>query len=250
MSWISGRSGSTEIIFEKSYPQVLEGLYRRNFFAYSVSTVTDDLMEIDMPLFIENEAAYEAAIERNIAANRRKTGARKFATLFADADAIIDFVETRVSDAQVAHWARFGRGMEEASFIDACWAGLQTFGGLTEKQGLAVRSIIAKNAERKAQYRAEALTKVHVGTVGERRDFDLTVRFTTSYDTEWGTTWVFVMEDAEGNVVVYKGSAWLWNAAKNMVEKGDKISLKATVKEHGERDGVKQTIISRPKQKL
>ncbi|KPK59034.1 MAG: hypothetical protein AMJ59_12740 [Gammaproteobacteria bacterium SG8_31] len=207
-------------------------------------------MEIDMPLFIENEAAYEAAIERNIANNRRKTGARKFAALFEDATAIIDFVETRVSDAQVAHWARFGRGMEEASFIDACWAGLQTFGGLTEKQGLAVRSIIAKNAERKAQYRAEALTKVHVGTVGERRDFDLTVRFVTDFETQFGITNVFVMEDAEGNVVVYKGAGSLYNADGQFAVKGDKISVKATVKEHGERDGVKQTIIARPKQKI
>lgn len=29
--------------------------------------------------------------------------------------------------------------------------------------------------------------------------------------------------------------------------KGQRVTLKATVKEHGERDGVKQTIISRPK---
>lgn len=203
-----------------------------------------------MPVFIENEAAYEAAIARNIAENRRKTGERKFRAAFEDADAIIDFVESRVSDEQVSHYARTGHGKEGASFIDACWVGLKTFGGLTEKQGLAVRNILAKNAERKAQYRAEALTKVHVGTVGERRDFDLTVRFVTYFETQWGTTWVFVMEDAEGNVVVYKGSSWLYNEQKNQADKGDKITLKATVKEHGERDGVKQTIIARPKQKI
>jgi hypothetical protein len=208
-------------------------------------------VEIDMPFFIENEAAYEAAIERNIAANRRKTGARKFAAMFEDADAIIDFVEARVSDEQIAHYTRTGRGREEgASFIDACWVGLQTFGGLTEKQGLAVRNIIAKNAERKAQYRAEALTKVHVGTVGERRDFDLTVRFVTDFETQFGITNVFVMEDVEGNVVVYKGAGSLYNADGQFAVKGDKISVKATVKEHGERDGVKQTIIARPKQKI
>jgi hypothetical protein len=207
-------------------------------------------MEMDMPAFIENEAAYEAAIARRIAENRRKTGERKFRAAFEDADAIIDFVESRVSGEQVSHYARTGHSKEDASFIDACWAGLQIFGGLTEKQGLAVRNILAKNAERKAQYRAEALTKIHVGTVGERRDFDLTVRFVTYFETQWGTTWVFVMEDVEGNVVVYKGSSWLYNEQKNKADKGDKITLKATVKEHGERDGVKQTIIARPKQKL
>ena len=189
---------------------------------------------------IINEAAYEAATNRAIANNRRIGGERRFRAAFEDAQQIIDFVEVRVSDAQVSHWARFGRGMEEASFIDACWVGLQTFGGLTEKQGLAVRSIIAKNAERKAQYRAEALTKVHVGTVGERRDFNLKVNFTTEFEGTFGYVYIHVMEDAEGNVVVYKGS-------NRLASKGEQIKFKATIKEHGERDGVKQTIVNRPK---
>lgn len=202
---------------------------------------------------IIDPAKYEAAIARNIANNRRKGGYARFAAAFADADLLIDFVETRVSDEQVAHYARTGHGKEDAGFIDACWVGIQTFGGLTEKQALAVRSIIAKNAERKAQYRAEALTKVHVGTVGERRDFDLTVVFKTSFETQWGITLVYVMEDADKNVIVYKGSAGLEPVEKGVgqyyAERGDRVILKATIKEHGERDGVKQTIIARPSQK-
>ena len=195
-----------------------------------------------MPVFIDNEAAYEAAIARNIAENRRKTGERKFRAAFEDADAIIDFVESRVSDEQVTHYARTGHGKEGASFIDACWVGLKIFGGLTERQGLAVRNILAKSAERKAQYRAEALTKVHVGAVGERRDFDLTIKFVTSFETQFGTTFVNICEDADANVVVYKGSNLLGG-------KGEKVQVKATIKAHDHRDGVAQTIISRPKAK-
>jgi (p)ppGpp synthase/HD superfamily hydrolase len=195
-----------------------------------------------MPVFIDNEAAYEAAIARNIAENRRKTGERKFRAAFEDADAIIDFVESRVSDEQVTHYARTGHGKEGASFIDACWVGLKIFGGLTERQGLAVRNILAKSAERKAQYRAEALTKVHVGAVGERRDFDLTIKFVTSFETQFGTTFVNICEDADANVVVYKGSNLLGG-------KGEKVQVKATIKAHDYRDGVAQTIISRPKAK-
>ena len=159
-----------------------------------------------------------------------------------DADAIIDFVESRVSDEQVTHYARTGHGKEGASFIDACWVGLKIFGGLTERQGLAVRNILAKSAERKAQYRAEALTKVHVGAVGERRDFDLTIKFVTSFETQFGTTFVNICEDADANVVVYKGSNLLGG-------KGEKVQVKATIKAHDYRDGVAQTIISRPKAK-
>jgi methyl coenzyme M reductase beta subunit len=193
-------------------------------------------------MFIENEAAYEAAIDRNIRENRRKGGEKRFRAAFEDAQAIIDFVEARVSDAQVEFYAKWGRALEDASFIDACYAGLKTFGGLTEKQALAVRNIIAKNAERKSAYRAEALTKVHVGTVGERREFTLTVVHVHAFEGQFGYVFINILNDAEGNVVVYKGS-------KELGEKGTTLTLKATVKEHGERDGVKQTIIARPSQK-
>ena len=67
--------------------------------------------------------------------------------------------------------------------------------------------------------------------------------------TQPSTTWVFVTEDSDGNVVVYKGSGHLYNADGQGATKGDKVAVKATIKEHGERDGVKQTIIARPKQK-
>jgi hypothetical protein len=47
------------------------------------------------------------------------------------------------------------------------------------------------------------------------------------------------MHDVDGNVVVYKGSNLLG-------EKGNAVSVKATIKDHDSRDGVKQTKISRP----
>ena len=46
--------------------------------------------------------------------------------------------------------------------------------------------------------------------------------------------------DDDGNAVVYKGSSDLKFYA-------DKVTVKATIKAHDTRDGVKQTIISRPK---
>mgnify|MGYP000270542888 CR=1 FL=1 len=44
------------------------------------------------------------------------------------------------------------------------------------------------------------------------------------------------MEDIDGNVVIYKGTK-LYEGF---------VIIKATIKEHGERDGVKQTKIARP----
>ena len=193
---------------------------------------------------ILNEAAYDAATERYIANNRRIGGERRFRAAFPDAQAIIDFVEKRVSDEQVQYYAKCARPLENAKFIDACWAGLQTWGGLTEKQGLAVRNSIAKGVERREAFRAErAAISKHIGTVGERREFTLTLNHVHEFEGVYGITYIHILTEGEGNAVVYKGSKRLTG------EKGDAITFKATIKEHGERDGVAQTILARPAQK-
>ena len=193
---------------------------------------------------ILNEAAYEEAIDRRIKENRRIGGERRFRAAFPDAQAIIDFVEARVSDEQVAYYAKCGRPLEDAKFIDACWVGLQTWGGLTEKQGIAVRNSIAKGIERREAFRAErAAISKHIGTVGERRDFTLTLNHIHQFDGVYGTTYIHILTEGEGNAVVYKGSKKLTG------EKGETVTFKATIKAHDARDGVAQTILSRPAQK-
>jgi hypothetical protein len=47
-----------------------------------------------------------------------------------------------------------------------------------------------------------------------------------------------LLKDADGNIFVYSG--------KELCQKDQKVTVKATVKRHQERDGVKQTAISRP----
>ena len=60
------------------------------------------------------------------------------------------------------------------------------------------------------------------------------------FDGFYGTTWINVMRDADGNVIAYKGSACLG-------QKGDTFKVKGTVKEHTLYKGTKQTVINRPK---
>ena len=55
------------------------------------------------------------------------------------------------------------------------------------------------------------------------------------------SSYIYICEDAAHNVVIYKGDA---KCFPNIDETGTVI---ATVKEHGVREGVKQTIINRPK---
>jgi len=138
-------------------------------------------------------------------------------------------------------------GFQKAEMIVVDIVGkLVQYGSLSEKRlGLVSRLLSdiaarpARLAARQAELAVTAANSRHVGTVGERRDFTLTAKFRTSFDTQYGVLFIHVFEDADRNVLVYKGG-------KAIAERGETISLKATIKAHGEREGVQQTILSRP----
>jgi hypothetical protein len=120
-----------------------------------------------------------------------------------------------------------------------------TFGKLTPKQCEAILKGIDARAAKKAEWASEKAAlnanRAHIGTVGEKATMTLTTVHIVVLDGMYGTTYIFIMEDAEQNVVIYKGKS---DCVPN---KGETATLTATVKEHGVRDGVKQTIIQRPK---
>jgi hypothetical protein len=64
-----------EIILEKSYPQGLTPLYRRNNYAYKKDMVADDHMEIDMTK--QMNATAVAQIRSQMDAAKTSKGARK-----------------------------------------------------------------------------------------------------------------------------------------------------------------------------
>ena len=78
-----------------------------------------------------------------------------------------------------------------------------------------------------------------IGETGERRDFTGTVRFIASGEGNWGNWFLTVIDTDQGAVL------W-WNAFAD-VSKGDAIKFKATIKDHTERDGEKQTVVNRAK---
>lgn len=97
-----------------------------------------------------------------------------------------------------------------------------------------------RNHDRKIAWEARKLTMQHVGTVGKREDFRVTVDGITTHEGQYGTTYIVRMTDAAGNALV-------WFASNPGLDEGKTYTLKATVKEHGEFNGAKQTIISRGK---
>lgn len=94
--------------------------------------------------------------------------------------------------------------------------------------------------ERKAreEQRREGARSEHVGTVGQRITVKAaTVVLLTSWDGYYWTTWLYKFVDESGNV-------FIWFASRPCSAE-DGATIKATVKEHSERDGVKQTIVTR-----
>ena len=141
------------------------------------------------------------------------------------------------TDEQVRRGYRY----EEATICDIVIK-LIKYGSISEAQTGFVRKLLGQidaRAQRQADYMARHGGSEHVGVIGDRHQFNLPIRFVKYIETAFGTLFIHVMDDAQGNVIVYKGS-------KELGEKGDALSLVATVSEHGEREGIKQTIIKRP----
>lgn len=184
---------------------------------------------------IEFPGRYEAARKSYILANANKT----FARTYSDAQEVLAFIASgRIYDD--------GRctGYIDG-FVGSLASAYDTFGKLTEGQVNAVRKCIAKRAERKAEWadKQAALNakRQHLGVVGEKITVTLTVKHVVVLDGLYGTSYINICEDADGNVVIYKGDA---KCFPNIDETGTVV---ATVKEHGVREGVKQTVINRPK---
>jgi len=202
--------------------------------------------------FIHDETAYDNAIKRNIWQNANKTFHRTF---------------ERSHD--VEHWLinieydKFWSNNEFALSLYRAW---DMYGKLTEGQYNAVCKIIDKQAARQAEWdakreadkNAKNATLEHVGVVGERMQFELTVVAVIEYDrpqfyyNDSGIGYITIMEDAAGNKVVYMNTLSEKRTKDNGMtyympaEKGDTVLFMAKVKEHGVRDGAKQTIVQRP----
>jgi hypothetical protein len=83
----------------------------------------------------------------------------------------------------------------------------------------------------------------HVGEVGKRQDFELTILSSFEIETQFGWSCINTLKDDEGNKFV-------WKTQHDLVYthgKGETIKLKGTVKEHSEYREEKQTILTRCK---
>lgn len=126
--------------------------------------------------------------------------------------------------------------------------------------------IAAEEREREAERKLREIGKFEhsewVGSEKQRIDLELTLIRDYEYERPaytygYETAHIYTLADADGNCYVWKTTAALdiewyddddeWHCIS--AEPGDRVTMKATVKEHGEYSGVKQTVITRPKVK-
>ena len=106
-----------------------------------------------------------------------------------------------------------------------------------------------RKAEMEAKHDAEKASE-YVGEVGKRQVFEIAdMKLITSWETQFGRTFLYKFADTHGNVLVwFASSLMLKENEKGGYDEITSVSrIKATVKAHNERDGVKQTIINRVK---
>lgn len=96
---------------------------------------------------------------------------------------------------------------------------------------------IQARADRLAQ--DQAMSK-HVGTVGGKLEVNLQVAVVLTFDGFYGPSYMTIARDELGNVFMSRTS-------KMWAKRGDQVHIKASVKEHSEYNGVKQTVIQRVK---
>lgn len=103
-------------------------------------------------------------------------------------------------------------------------------------------------AERQeAEERARKAISQHVGQIGDKIDLDVILEKRAWYEAKsfagYGTEthYIFTFRDNKGNALV-------WKTTKGLVyERGEKVHLKGTIKEHSEYDEEKQTVLTRCK---
>jgi hypothetical protein len=125
------------------------------------------------------------------------------------------------------------------NFIADVYAKASQRAELTEKQATALATALDREDARQALKQGSG----HVGKVGERLTLRVTVERATSFERKsfagygFEVCHVIGMRDEAGNALVAMGR---FNAVK-----GDTLTIKATVKEHGEWNGEKQTKLQR-----
>jgi len=111
--------------------------------------------------------------------------------------------------------------------------------GIVVSAVVAYERAMAKEAKRR-QFDKVGQSSQHFGAVKERPTLTLTVLSVFANDGAWGTTHIHKMLTEDGNMVT-------WFSSSDRLDVGAKYTGKATIKDHKEYKGTKETVVTRCK---
>jgi len=113
----------------------------------------------------------------------------------------------------------------------------------TKESGIIAYAYIAyqKEKEKDIQRQADAISQ-HVGKIGDKLTLHVIFKDMFDYQTQFGTTFIYLFSDEKGNIFKWKTSK-----AINEWHIGQNLTIKGTIKEHSEYKGVLQTELTRCK---
>jgi len=223
---------------------------------------------------VENEAAYQAAIHRNIIANAQKTWRKNNPEL---CDAIEAFISAGRGENSR------GDSTYTDNFVGSLAKAFDTYGKLTPKQCDAVIKCIndreVRMAERIKAIEEQKARSAYLGVASEKLTTRALVEAVIMVDAtkfsyyDPAIALIYLMRDEAGNRIVYKTKSYLdykfpyskkcverfgnitkednrtfiWADAFIGIKAGMTIDFTATIKAHTESKGEKQTIVQRVK---
>ncbi|MGE5862251.1 MAG: hypothetical protein ACM31H_00625 [Nitrososphaerales archaeon] len=88
--------------------------------------------------------------------------------------------------------------------------------------------------------KSDKLESNYIGSVGDKIVISVKISNVIACDSYYGTTYIHKMSDVTGNVLV-------WMTNKQVFDANSEVTIKATIKEHTEYNGTKQTTVLRVK---
>jgi hypothetical protein len=127
---------------------------------------------------------------------------------------------------------------------------INTIRPLSSKQTEAAQKALVSQAERdsaRAIVNAQKAAQGHYGQAGEKVEAEVKITRIQSFDGQYGTSWLIVMETVDGySLKAYCTGAFVSDAI-DAEKTGETLSIKGTIKKLDEYNGVPQTVLTRVK---
>lgn len=192
---------------------------------------------------------YTAEHEAKLEAARIKREEAKAAIVKADTEKYLSG-ESKIYFGKYNHKSILEVAEEDYSYL--LWLATRSSDAALS---IACSKIVEEGEEARVEERAAKLAELeYVGKAGEKIQIEVTLEKEARYETSYGMMSLYKFKDANGNILVWKTSTFLCRRKvvdgceySVGIEEGETFTIKATIKEHSEYLGEKQTVLTRVK---